>query len=301
MTQPTVDGDPFCPVGNAPSTRDALDRLVANEADIAFARRVTTIMRWIPPSPDGLVLDVPCGRGFYLERYRHMEPESRVIGVELDAGTMHLARTALPTAPLARAAIERLPFPDDAFDAAICSEVLEHVADDVDALREVGRVVRPGGTIAITVPHAEYPFWWDPINWTLERTAGRHISRGPLAGIWANHVRLYRRDELADVVRRCGLELVEVRSFTHHCLPFSHNLVYGFGKPLLERRLIPGPIAAAADRHRFDETTSRWNPLAIAVRLARWFDRRNRDDEPVGRTTVSLAALVRVPPVGRTR
>jgi 2-polyprenyl-6-hydroxyphenyl methylase / 3-demethylubiquinone-9 3-methyltransferase len=279
VTQPTPD----------------LDRLVANEADIAFARRVTTIMRWIPPSSGTVVLDVPCGRGFYIERYRHVEPASQVVGVELDGPTVQLARTALPTSPLARAAIESLPFPDDTFDAAICSEVLEHVADDVAALAEVARVVRPGGSIAITVPHADYPFWWDPINWTLERTTGRHVSRGPLAGIWANHVRLYRRDELVDVVQRCGLELVDVRSFTHHCLPFSHNLVYGLGKPLLERRLIPAPLAAAADRHHFDETPSRWNPLAMAVRLTRWFDRRNHDDEPVGRATVSLAVHVRVP------
>lgn len=279
-----------------PAADDALTRLVANEADIAFARRVTTILRWIPPSPDTRVLDVPCGRGFYLERYRAIDAGAPVVGVEIDAPTIEQARAALPEAPLARAAIERLPFADGSFDAAICSEVLEHVADDGAALREVRRVVRPGGTIAITVPNADYPFWWDPINWTLERVTGRHVATGPLAGIWANHVRLYRRDELVGVVERSGLELLELRSFTHRCLPFSHNLVYGIGKPLLERRLIPAAIAGAADRHRFDETPSRWNPLALAVRTAHWFDRANRDDEPVGRSTVSLAALVRVPP-----
>ena len=297
---PEVDDD--LPRADAPSTpRAALDRLVAGEPDVAFGRRVTTIMGWIPPSPGTLVLDVPCGRGFYVERYRHVAPAARVVGVELDARTIRLASAALPGAPLARAAIERLPFPDDSFDAAICSEVLEHVDDDGAALTEVGRVVRPGGVIAITVPHADYPFWWDPINWTLERATGRHVSRGPLAGIWAQHVRLYRRQELVDVVEGSGLELVELRSFTHHCLPFSHNLVYGLGKPLLERRLIPASVAAAADRHRFDDAPSRWNPLARAVRLARWFDRRNRDDEPIGRATVSLAALARVPTVDAAR
>lgn len=298
MTRP--DADPCRRAQRAP-TRDELERLVANEADIAFRRRVTTIMGWIAPEPGTLVLDVPCGRGFYLARYRHLEPTATLIGIELDDDTIRLARAALPDAALGRAAIERLPFRDDTFDAAICSEVLEHVVDDAVALGEVARVVRPGGVIAITVPHAEYPFWWDPINRTLERTTGRHVSTGPLAGIWANHVRLYRRDELVDVVRRCDLELLEVRSFTHHCMPFSHNLVYGVGKPLLDRRLVPRSLAGAADRHRFDETPSRWNPLAKAIRLAHWFDRRNVDDEPVGRSTVSLAALVRVPDTPQAR
>ena len=288
MSPPTADGVPV------PSRAD-LERLVGNEADIAFRRRVTTIMGWIPPTPGALVLDVPCGRGFYLARYRHLAPTSSITGVELDGDTIAVARSELPDAPLVRSPIEHLPFADDTFDAAICSEVLEHVEDDSVALREVARVVRPGGTIAITVPHADYPFWWDPINRTLERTTGRHIARGPLAGIWANHVRLYRRDELVDVVERSGSELVELRSFTHHCMPFSHNLVYGIGKPLLDHRVLPGSVARAADRHRFDEPPSRLNPLALAVRFARWFDRKNHDDEPIGVSTVSLAARVRVP------
>src|SRR5690606_25786597 len=137
------------------------------EADVAFARRVTTIMGWIPPSSETVLLDVPCGRGFYVERYQHLAPAMRVVGVELDGAIVRLARAAVPDAALACAAIEHLPFPTDTFDAAICSEVLEHVRDDADALGEIRRVVRPGGTIAITVPHADYPFWWDPINKTL--------------------------------------------------------------------------------------------------------------------------------------
>lgn len=270
-------------------------RLVANEPDIAFRRRVTTIMRWIPPQPGLRVLDVPCGRGFYIERYRHAERGMCIVGAELDEATIELAHAALVDAPLVRASIDRLPFGEATFDAAVCSEVLEHVDDDVAALADVARVVKPGGVIAITVPHARYPFWWDPVNWTLERAVGRHVSHGPLAGIWANHVRLYERQELSDVIAAARLELVEMRSFTHSCLPFSHNLVYGVGKPLLERGILRGRLAAAADRHEFDAAPSRWNPVSVMVRLAGWFDRWNRDDEPSGRSTVNLAALVRVP------
>ena len=272
--------------------------LTDNEADIAFRHRVRTIMEWIPATVGDVILDVPCGRGFYLHRYAHVEPRCTVIGAELDPAILERGRITLANLhiPLLNTSIEALPIRDAAFDAAICSEVLEHLSDDVAGLRELSRVVRPGGTVAITVPHANYPFWWDPINKTLERLTGRHVRRGPLAGIWAGHVRLYTPEQLRQTTLAAGLEIIAERSFVHHCLPFSHNLVYGLGKPLLERRLLPRQLARAADRHQFADTTvSRWNPLAMAVRFAGWFDRHNLPNEPTGRSTVNLAILARRP------
>ena len=272
--------------------------LTANEADIAFRHRVRTIMAWVPPVAGAMVLDVPCGQGFYLHRYRYVEPLCTAVGVELDPDVLDRGRQAVARlgVPLANASIYALPFCADSFDAAICSEVLEHLEDDVAALREVRRVLRPGGTVAITVPNANYPFWWDPINKTLEALTGRHIRRGPFAGIWAGHRRLYTRDLLRRAVVEAGLEIVEERSFTHHCMPFSHNLVYGVGKPLLERDVLPRRLAREADRHEFANSRgSRWNPVALAVRLSGWFDRWNRPTEGWERSTVNLALRARRP------
>jgi 2-polyprenyl-6-hydroxyphenyl methylase/3-demethylubiquinone-9 3-methyltransferase len=297
---PHVAADPSAGDPAADPVVDAatMDVLTRTEADIAFRRRVRTILGWIPPRDGALVLDVPCGRGFHLHRYHHVQPRCRIVGVELDGAIARRAREAVGPlgVPVLRGAIEALPFRDGCFDAAICSEVLEHLDDDVAGLRDVVRVVRPGGRIAITVPHADYPFWWDPVNRTLERWTGRHVRRGPLAGIWAGHRRLYTMEQLRETVRRAGLDVVEERSFTHHCLPFSHDLIYGLGKPLLERGLVPARFAVDADRHAFDRSTGRaWNPVALAVRAAGWFDRRNRETEPSGRTTVNLALLARRP------
>jgi SAM-dependent methyltransferase len=272
--------------------------LTANEADIAFRRRVRTVMGWVPPDAGTTVLDVPCGQGFYLHRYFYVEPMCTVVGVELNADVLDRGRRALAGlgVPLANASIYALPFNAESFDGAICSEVLEHLNDDVAGLREVRRVLRPGGTVAITVPNANYPFWWDPINKTLEVLTGRHLRRGPLAGIWAGHQRLYTRDSLRQTVLEAGLEIVEERSFTHRCLPFSHNLVYGLGKPLLERGVLPRRLAREADRHEFANSTgSPWNPVALAVRLAGWFDRFNRPTENWERSTVNLALRARRP------
>src|SRR4029077_19609519 len=102
----------------------------------------------------------------------------------------------LPAVLVGNASIYDLPFPDATFDAVLLSEILEHVDRDADALREVRRVLKPGGLALITVPHANYPFWWDPITNSRETLYATHIGHGPLAGIWSFHVRLYTREQL---------------------------------------------------------------------------------------------------------
>jgi SAM-dependent methyltransferase len=84
-----------------------------------------------------------------------------------------------------------LPFPSDAFDRVIVSEVLEHVWDDERALTEIARVLRPGGRIAATVP-TRWPerLSW-AINWRYHDTPG-------------GHVRIYRQHELETKLEAAG-------------------------------------------------------------------------------------------------
>lgn len=278
---------------------EVIRQMTRNEADMAFKKRVQTIFEWIPPRDDMVILDMPCGRGFYLNMYRHVNQRVRLIGGELDWDVILKAKRnvgAFDDLKLINCNIYALPYPDDTFDAAILSEILEHVDDDVAALREVMRVVKPGGVVAITVPNADYPFWWDPINKTLEFLFKRPIRTGTFAGLWANHVRLYRRDQLREAVIKSGLLLEEERAFTHDSFPFIHNLVYGFGKPLLESGLLPEEMAVAADRTTFDQNDgSLLNPINLGIAVLNWFDRNNPISEPVGRSAVNLAAKARKP------
>ena len=68
----------------------------------------------------------------------------------------------------------RLPFTDGAFDRVIAAEVLEHIPDDAGAMAELARVLRPGGTIAVTVPA------WLPekVCWAAHRRVPRPVRRG---------------------------------------------------------------------------------------------------------------------------
>ena len=70
-----------------------------------------------------------------------------------------------------------MPFPDGGFDRVIAAEVLEHIPDDMAAMAEIFRVLKPGGTAAITVPS----FLPERICWALSRT-----TTPPRAGMSAS-------------------------------------------------------------------------------------------------------------------
>jgi SAM-dependent methyltransferase len=285
------------PVRRAPRNGETvpqhvIDHMTRNEADMAFKKRVQTVFDWVQPQTGDLILDVPCGRGFYLNMLRYAT-DATLVGADLDWDVLRKAyhnAAHLPDVTIQAASIYRLPYPANTFDAVILSEVLEHLDDDVAGLREAYRVLKPGGVVVITVPHANYPFWWDPINKTLETLFNTHIQHGTFAGLWANHHRLYTREQLHDAAQAAGFTVAEERSFTHYSFPFIHNLVYGIGKPLLESGALPDDMATAANRLTFDDNDgSLFNPINLGLAVFNWFDRPNQINEPPDRPTVNLA------------
>ncbi len=276
--------------------RATLERLVANELDMAYRRRVFRLVEWLELE-DGLdVLDLGCGEGFWLLALQRLR-DLHLIGVDADAGRLRSAKARGARASLVEADAQALPFLDASFDRILLTEVLEHLPDDRAALRETSRVLRPGGVLAISVPHARYPFWWDPINATWTALGGRPIRSGPIAGIWSNHVRLYDAPTLAERVRDAGLEVEVLEESTHYSVPFSHFVVYGIGKPLLEHGLVPRRLLASTDRFAGEQNTgSRLNPFNAVRRLFRLVDRLNdRAFAARKRTFVNVLVKARKP------
>jgi SAM-dependent methyltransferase len=155
--------------------------------------------------PGDRVLDMGCGGGRHaFEMYRR---GADVVAFDQDgdelAGVLDLfgaMREAGEVPPGAEADIKQgdarsLPYPDGEFDRVVAAEVLEHIPDDTAAMAELARVLRPGGTLAVTVPR------WLPerICWALS-DAYHEVEGG--------HVRIYTHRQLATHLEATGLVVV---------------------------------------------------------------------------------------------
>jgi len=152
--------------------------------------------------PGMTVLDLGCGEGRHaFEAFRR---GARVVAVdwgESEVGTTRRWLGAIAEAgeggdgaryTVVRGDLRALPVPDASVDRVIASEVLEHIPDDVTALAEIARVLKPGGRVAVTVPR----YLPERICWAL--SDAYHTNEG-------GHVRIYRGDVLRTRLAAAGL------------------------------------------------------------------------------------------------
>lgn len=114
-------------------------------------RRLNLIRRYVELE-GARVLDIGCGIGTYVEKLSEVSGEA--YGVDIDATRVKSGKTN----GLSVAVSERLPFANGSFDVVLLNEVIEHVQDDAETLREACRVLRPGGHVVIYAPNRLYPF-----------------------------------------------------------------------------------------------------------------------------------------------
>ena len=100
------------------------------------------------------ILDVGCGTGGTLMALKEF---GAVAGVEMDPQAVQCCHER-GLGEVTQGVAEDLPFPDDSFDIVFALDVIEHLDDDQLALAEFHRVLRPGGTLLVTVP--AFPFLW---------------------------------------------------------------------------------------------------------------------------------------------
>jgi SAM-dependent methyltransferase len=104
------------------------------------------------PNKSGVVLEVGCSSGFMLDLMRKALPNVVVIGADVVRAPLLKLSADLPNTPLLRFSLVDCPLPDNSIDAVVMLNVLEHIEDDIGALRQVKRILKPGGVAVIEVP-----------------------------------------------------------------------------------------------------------------------------------------------------
>jgi SAM-dependent methyltransferase len=143
------------------------------------------------------ILDAGCGSGrnmVELARY------GEVTGVELSAIALEAAR-ARDVGDVIAGSVLAMDVPDGVFDLAVCLDVIEHLADDRAALRELRRVVAPGGALIVTVP--AYQWLW----------SGHDVAN--------EHFRRYSQRRLLEAAQAAGWRCVRATHFNSLLLPVA--------------------------------------------------------------------------------
>ena len=149
----------------------------------------------------GSLLDIACGGGLAVVESAHRlkEKDGFACGCDISQGMLRRElgdRTEVPNAHFAAATAQSLPYCDNTFDVAMCTAAFHHFPQPVEALREVRRVLRPGGTLYVADPYRDLSIgvWvWDRLH--------RWFEKG--------HVQYYRTDQMQAFMREAGFARVE--------------------------------------------------------------------------------------------
>lgn len=168
------------------------------------------------------ILDLGCGPGGNI---LFLADFGSVVGVDASEEALALARARGGFRNLVRSDAARLPFRDGSFDVVAALDVIEHLDDDASALAEVCRVLRPRGTLLLTVP--AYPWMWSKHDELL------------------HHKRRYRKRELLAKVLAAGFAVERITHFVMPAVPFRlARKALRLGREGTDDVILPRPLNA---------------------------------------------------------
>lgn len=165
------------------------------------------------------------------------------------------AKAETPRALVASA--EALPYPDDTFDTVFSNEVIEHVVDDAQSMREIVRVLKVGGRAVIFCPNRWYPFETHGHYWR----GVYHFGNTPLINYLPNrlrnqlapHVRAYTKRELRTLVKNTNAKIIH------------HSRIYGGYDNIIARLGTIGRLMRDALYHLEETPLDTWGLSHLLV------------------------------------
>lgn len=172
-------------------------------------RRLEMIRKAAENRIHGTVLENGCGVGMYVEKLSAFG--GRVVGLEFDLE--RATEAGIRSKEIINAAGESIPLPDSTFDLILSHEVIEHVQDDRAAVREMIRVLKPGGRVALFCPNRGYPYETHGIFWKGSYYFGNklfvnYLPRA-LRDKLAPHVRVYSAGDLQKLFTGLPVKFIE--------------------------------------------------------------------------------------------
>ena len=193
----------------------------------------------------GRVLDVGCGAGQVAKAVKRERPDLDVFGCDVSRSATAAASASADGVDFRLATAERLPFADGELDFVWIFDVLEHVDDPEQVLREVARVLKPEGGFHIVLPLEGQPR-------TLYRLVGTG-TRWKAKVRHGGHIQIFSADRFRRMAASCGLPVVRTRWSYHFTLQALDLLYFSW----LDRR---GPVTGSVE-----DMSSRRRGVAGAV------------------------------------
>ena len=167
------------------------------------------------------VLDAGCGSGSLLFKLAALD--CKVYGIEQSKEYVEILQKEVITRGISNigqvkyGSVTDIPYPDKTFDLIVSGDVLEHVKDDVKAVKEFYRVLRHGGFCVVSVP--ALPSSWD------------------FSDDWAGHLRRYTKEGLVSLFKKTGFVVEDVRFWGFPFVRLYHRLIY---LPYVKKKMSKG-------------------------------------------------------------
>ena len=196
----------------------------------------------------GIMLDVGCGEGRHIFGIMQEHPEMKCIGLDMDNDSLHKAEEGYEYfksisnvgAEFLKGSAYSLPFLDNSLDLIVCSEVLEHLHQYNDAVKEIHRVLKPGGKFYASVPAS----WPEKICWALSKDYQNQPG---------GHLRIFNQSGLVSEIEESGFKFLSSDRFHSIHAPYwwlrcfflntqDSNFVVNGYKKMLERHILKKPF-----------------------------------------------------------